>query len=77
MASKRSSSQVSGDTLIESLKKWCEDNGVKIRLTHYNHIVIQERIAWQSSEDPPEGEIWVQDLVFIDRSTAIYEKEAE
>ncbi len=82
MASKCSSSQISGDTLIKSLQKWCEDNGVKIRLTHDNHIVIQERIAWHPPEvphleDPPTGEIWVKDLVFIDRGVVMYEKEAE
>jgi hypothetical protein len=57
--------------LIVSLRQWCEDNGVKIRLTHHNHIVIQERKVWRPPEPHPQEEIWVKDLIFIDRGTSI------
>lgn len=61
--------------LIVSLRQWCKENGVKIRLTHKNHIVIQERKKWDPSGPPPEEKILVQNLVFIDRSTSILEEE--
>lgn len=61
--------------LIVSLRQWCKDNGVKIRLTHKNHIVLQERKEWSPPDPSPEEKILVQDLIFIDRSTSIFEYE--
>ncbi len=80
MATEHTNSQISRHTLrhqelIVSLRQWCEDNGVKIRLTHENHIVIQERKQWEPPEPPPEETIWIQDLIFVDCGTSIFECE--
>lgn len=60
--------------LLTSLRQWCKENGVKIRLTHDNHIVIQERKDWCPPQPHPEEKVLIQNLIFVDRGASVFEK---